>query len=91
MSIYFVAQMEYSGGKERVEHLDVSMGQSGVCSYSESVLFCLTTALAEGQEALGSLGLSEAKLRMVCQQADFRAIQRVPLERPGFHLYVIGT
>jgi hypothetical protein len=76
---------------EGVEHLDVSMGQSGVCSYSESVLFCMTTALADGEEALGSLGLSQAKLRTFCQQAGFGAMHRVPLERPGLHLYVIRT
>lgn len=76
---------------EGVEHLDVSMGQSGVCSYGESVLFCMTTALASGEEALGSLGLSEARLRTFCQQAGFGAVRRVPLERPGLHLYVIRT
>jgi 2-polyprenyl-3-methyl-5-hydroxy-6-metoxy-1,4-benzoquinol methylase len=76
---------------EGVEHLDVSMGQSGVCSYGESVLFCMTTALAGGEEALGSLGLSEVKLRTFCQQAGFGAVRRVPLERPGLHLYVIRT
>jgi len=76
---------------EGVEQLDVTMGQSGLCSYSESILFCMTTALADGEEALGSLGLSEAKLRALCEQAGFGVVRRVPLERPGFQLYIIRT
>ena len=48
--------------------------------YSYSVLYCMTTSLAAGGEGLGTLGLTESKMRALCADAGFRSLRKVPLK-----------
>jgi SAM-dependent methyltransferase len=55
--------------------------------YGFSVLYCMTTSLADGGAGLGACGLPEAKLRELCREAGFAEVRRVPMENPFNSLY----
>ena len=57
--------------------------------YTGSILFCMTTSLAHGGEALGSRGLPESKLRELCAEAGFGTVRRAAIENPVKILYEI--
>ena len=44
---------------------------------------CMSTSLANDGVALGTMGLSETKMRQLCQEAGFGDVQRLPLD--GVH------
>jgi hypothetical protein len=54
-----------------------------------SVLYCLTTALSDGGEALGAMGLPEPVLRKLCAGAGFSSVRRVAMEDTFNSLYEI--
>ncbi len=55
--------------------------------YGFSVLYCMTTSLAEGGEGLGTLGLPEPALRRLAGQAGFGHVRRVEMDNPFNSLY----
>ena len=55
--------------------------------YGFSLLYCMTTSLAEDGEGLGTLGLPEPKLRELAARAGFAAVDRVPMDNPFNILY----
>lgn len=55
--------------------------------YGFSVLYCMTTSLANGGEGLGTCGLPEAKARELCTEAGFSEVRRAPIEDPFNNLY----
>ena len=57
--------------------------------YTGSILFCMTTSLAHGGEALGSRGLPESKMRALCAEAGLGSVRRAPVENPFNILYEI--
>jgi SAM-dependent methyltransferase len=57
--------------------------------YGFSVLYCMTTSLANGGGGLGTCGLPEAKCRELCTAAGFSEVRRVPMENPFNNLYEI--
>lgn len=61
----------------------------GAAWYSGSVLYCLTTSLAQGGVGLGTCGLPEGKLRELCLAAGFRSVDKLPIENPFNNLYRI--
>ena len=71
------------------EKLEENVGPLGTILYSVSVLYCMTTSLADGGEALGTAGLPESKLRELCREAGFGKFRRVPFENPFNVLYEI--
>ncbi len=71
------------------ERFDPAGGMDALACYAESVLYCLTTALAEGGEGLGTLGLSEERFRRLCHAAGFRTIRRVEIDDPFANLYEV--
>lgn len=58
--------------------------------YGFSVLYCMTTSLAEGGEGLGTLGLPESKLRELAGKAGFSSFRRVQMDNPFNALYELG-
>lgn len=67
--------------------VDQNVGPLGSLFYGCSVLYCMTTSLAHGGEALGTCGLSEPKLQEIGGEAGFTQVRRVPLENPFNNLY----
>lgn len=55
--------------------------------YGFSLLYCMTTSLAEGGEGLGTLGLPEPVLRDLAGRAGFSAVARVAMDNPFNSLY----
>ncbi len=75
--------MELNGS----DKLEENAGLLGSLFYGVSVLYCMTTSLANRGEGLGTLGLPETKLRELCEEVGFSDVRRVPLEVPFNVLY----
>jgi len=55
--------------------------------YGFSLLYCMTTSLAQDGEGLGTLGLPESKLRPLAGKAGFGQIRRIEMDNPFNTLY----
>ncbi|MFC0542754.1 class I SAM-dependent methyltransferase [Kutzneria chonburiensis] len=55
--------------------------------YGFSLLYCMTTSLAEDGAGLGTLGLPEPALRDLATRAGFSAVDRVAMDNPFNSLY----
>ena len=55
--------------------------------YGFSLLYCMTTSLAQDGEGLGTLGLPESKLRQLAGKAGFGQIRRIEMDNPFNTLY----
>ena len=64
-------------------------GPVATMMYGFSVLYCMTTSLANGGVGLGTCGLPEAKARELCLQAGFSELRRAPIEDPFNNLYEV--
>jgi 2-polyprenyl-3-methyl-5-hydroxy-6-metoxy-1,4-benzoquinol methylase len=71
------------------DKLEENRGPLGAMFYGTSVLYCLTTSLADGGEGLGTAGLPPAKVRELCEDAGFSKVNQLPLENPFNILYEI--
>jgi SAM-dependent methyltransferase len=58
--------------------------------YGFSVLYCMTTSLAEGGEGLGTLGLPEPVLRQLAGKAGFAHVRHVEMDNPFNSLYELA-
>jgi SAM-dependent methyltransferase len=77
--------MEFNGS----DKLEENAGLIGSLFYGVSVLYCMTTSLADHGEGLGTLGLPETKLRELAAEAGFGNVRRIPTEAPFKVLYEI--
>jgi SAM-dependent methyltransferase len=71
------------------DHLEHNAGPLGALFYGFSILYCMTTSLANAGEGLGTCGLPESKLRELALEAGFRSARRLPLENPFNNLYEV--
>lgn len=71
------------------ETLEQNAGPLGSFLYGFSVLYCMTSSLAEHGEGLGTMGMPESKVRALCAEAGFSRVQRVPMENPFNSLYEV--
>jgi SAM-dependent methyltransferase len=71
------------------EKLEENAGPVGTFLHGSSIVYCMTTSLAEGGEGLGAAGLHESKLRELTAEAGFSAVRLVPIEDPFNNLYEI--
>ena len=62
------------------DRLEENTGPISALFHGISLLYCLTTSLAEGGAGLGTLGLPEPTLRTLAIEAGFAQVQRLPLE-----------
>lgn len=69
------------------DKLEENAGPLGAMFHGFSILYCMTTSLAQGGEGLGTLGFNEPKVRELCGEAGFSSVRRVPLENPFNNLY----
>lgn len=70
------------------DRLEENSGPIASTRYGNSILYCMTTSLAEGGAGLGTLGLPEPRLRELCGEAGFHRFRRV-LANPFSILYEI--
>jgi hypothetical protein len=71
------------------DNLEENAGSLGAYFFSVIVLYCLTTSLAYGGEGLGTAGLTESKLRALCDEAGFSTLRKLPLENVINSVYEI--
>jgi SAM-dependent methyltransferase len=64
-----------------------NVGPIATLLYGFSVLYCMTTSLAEGGEGLGTLGLPEPALRDLAARAGYVHVRRVEMDNPFNSLY----
>jgi hypothetical protein len=69
------------------DKLEENVGPLGAMFYSISLLYCMTTSLANHGAGLGTVGLHEPKLRELSKQAGFGSCRKLPLENPFNNLY----
>lgn len=57
--------------------------------YGVSILYCMTTSLAQHGHGLGTLGLPEVRLRELCERQGFGSCVRLPIEDPFNAIYEV--
>lgn len=67
-----------------------NVGPIATLLYGFSLLYCMTTSLAEGGEGLGTLGLPEPVLRDLAVDAGFTAVRRIEMDNPFNALYELA-
>jgi 2-polyprenyl-3-methyl-5-hydroxy-6-metoxy-1,4-benzoquinol methylase len=71
------------------DRVEGNAGPLGTIFYGFSVLYCMTTSLADGGEGLGTCGMHEHNVRALCAEAGFGCVERLPLENPFNVLYAV--
>ena len=69
------------------DKLEENANPLGAMFHGVSVFYCMTTSLANNGAGLGTLGFHEAKIRELCEKAEFSSVRRVPLDNPFNNLY----
>ena len=71
------------------DSLEENFGPLGTLFHGLSIMYCMTTSLANDGAGLGTLGLHPPKVEEMCAEAGFSSIKLLPLENPFHNLYVI--
>ncbi len=69
------------------DRTEANVGPIATLLYGFSVLYCMTTSLAEGGEGLGTLGLPEPVLRDLATKAGFAQVRQAEMDNPFNNLY----
>jgi uncharacterized protein YndB with AHSA1/START domain len=64
-------------------------GPSGEILYATSTLYCVPTALADGADALGTLGLPYPRLAELAKTAGFTGVEELPVQSPLNALFLL--
>jgi SAM-dependent methyltransferase len=67
-----------------------NVGPIAALLYGFSILYCMTTSLAEGGEGLGTLGLPEQVLRQLAGKAGFTQVRNIAMDNPFNSLYELA-
>lgn len=67
-----------------------NIGPVGRLLYSASLLYCMTTSLAQGGVGLGTC-LGEERFRELAADAGFQDVRTVPIDNPFFVLYALQS
>ena len=71
------------------DRLEDNFGAMGALFYGWSIMYCMTTSLAEGGEGLGTLGMPPSKVNEYCNGAGFNNVRKLPLDNPFNILYEV--
>jgi 2-polyprenyl-3-methyl-5-hydroxy-6-metoxy-1,4-benzoquinol methylase len=71
------------------DKLEENAGPLGAFFHGASVMYCMTTSLANDGEGLGTLGLHPHKLSELATEAGYGDVWRAPLEDPFNNLYAL--
>lgn len=71
------------------DKLDENAGPLGTLLYGFSVMYCMTTSLAQNGEGMGTLGLHEPRMRELAAEAGFSSVDKAPVENPFNILWVL--
>ncbi len=70
-------------------HLPDNTGPLGAYFYGVSILYCMSTSLAQHGAGLGTCGFNEHTARRLCAEAGFGTVTRVDIDNPFNILYEI--
>ncbi len=70
------------------DKLEENAGPLGAFFHGVSIMYCMTTSLANGGEGLGTVGLHPAKLSELAAEAGYSDVFQAPLDNP-FNLYAL--
>jgi SAM-dependent methyltransferase len=71
------------------DKLEENAGPISTMFFGASIMYCMTTSLANGGEGLGAMGLPESKVRELCAEAGFRSVDKLAVENPFNNLYEV--
>jgi 2-polyprenyl-3-methyl-5-hydroxy-6-metoxy-1,4-benzoquinol methylase len=71
------------------DKLEENVGPIGAFLHGASVLYCMTTSLANDGEGLGTLGLHPPKLSELAEEAGYSDVWQAPLDDPFNNLYAL--
>jgi SAM-dependent methyltransferase len=71
------------------DKLAENAGPLGAFFHGASVMYCMTTSLANDGEGLGTLGLHPPKLTELANDAGFTDVWQAPLDNPFNNLYAL--
>lgn len=71
------------------ERLEDNYGTMGALFYGWSIMYCMTTSLAEGGEGLGTLGMPPSMVKKYCDEAGFSNVRKLPLDNSFNILYEV--
>jgi SAM-dependent methyltransferase len=66
-----------------------NVGPVATIMYGVSVLYCMSTSLADGGHGLGTYGLPAARVRELCLEAGFSSVEAFPPQDPFNALYAV--
>ncbi len=66
-----------------------NVGPLATIQYGVSVLYCMTTSLAQGGAALGTCGMPVGRLRSACAAAGFSELREIACDDPMNALYAV--
>jgi hypothetical protein len=69
--------------------VEENQGPLAAFFYGFSILYCMTTSLAQGGAALGTLGFNPHVARQLCGEAGFTDVRVLPLDNPFNHVYEV--
>lgn len=73
------------------ELLEDKQGPISTLNYGCSIMYCMTTSLAEHGKGLGTVGLPESVLRAYCADAGFGAFRLVPQDNLFNNLFEVAA
>lgn len=73
------------------ESLEDNYGPLSTVRYGASILYCMSTSLANDGAALGTMGLHEAKMKALCEEAGFETVRKVALEDSIHSIYEVSS
>jgi hypothetical protein len=71
------------------DKLEENAGPLGAYFHGASVMYCMTTSLANDGEGLGTLGLHPPKLSELASEAGYSDVWQAQMENPFNNLYAL--
>lgn len=66
-----------------------NFGQIGTLLYSWSIVYCMTTSLAENGLGLGTVGMPHSKVKEYCKRVGFNHVRKLSVDNPFNVLYEV--
>jgi SAM-dependent methyltransferase len=71
------------------DRLEGNIGTMGALFYCWSIVYCMTTSLAEGGKVLGTVGMPQSKVIEYCREVGFSHVRKLPGDNPFNVLYEV--
>jgi 2-polyprenyl-3-methyl-5-hydroxy-6-metoxy-1,4-benzoquinol methylase len=71
------------------DRLEDNIGTMGALFYCWSIVYCMTTSLAEGGKGLGTVGMPQSKVTEYCREVGFSHVRKLPVDNPFNVLYEV--